>query len=152
VTTRRVGAHDRERRVLDQGQLLPHDPGDRAESGQVAGADIGDDRGGGLDDGPEPGDFSNQAGAGFDDQRLGVVRRGENGQRDPDQIVVVGPGGPRPEPGPQHRGDHLLGARLAIAAGDPDDRTADFPAPRPRQSAQRLQGVVHRVEHQAGHR
>ena len=142
----------RDWRVHGERQLLIQDALERAEAFEVSRDCVGDHDDVGTDDLPIAGDLTRQVGAGFDDQRLGLRRRLEDGERHPHQVVQVRPRGVGDVPGPQRCREHLLRARLAVRPRDGDDGSGDPGPARPRERAEGAQGVGHLQQWQPGHR
>jgi hypothetical protein len=148
----RVGSHDRERHVARERKLFPQHTLDGPEPFEVAGRHIGDHGDRRVDDLAVARDLARQVCACLDDQRIGVVRRLEDGERDADQVVQVGAGRVHAEPCPQHGRDHLLRAGLPVRAGDRHDGAGDLPPACVRERAVCVKGIVHLDQLEPGHR
>ena len=113
---------------------------DRAEQLDVDRADVGDHRDFGLGDRRQLGDLAGAPHRHLEHQDLGVRRRLEHGQRQPDlgvEVLAVGV-----DPAGQQRPGDVLDRGLADRAGDPDDAGTELAPPGAGQRLQRGQRVV----------
>jgi len=97
----------------------------RAEMLDVHGADVRDDGDVGPRDRGEIGHLAEVVHAHLQHRDLGVARDGHDGHGQADVVVVVGQRLGDAEALLEHAGRHLLGRRLADAAGDADDPDAE---------------------------
>ena len=107
--------------AVDELGLGAGDALDAAQPFGVRGGDRRDDTDVGPADGAQAGDLAEPAHAHLEDQHLGVVRGTEDRHREPLLVVEAALVGGHPPRGADRRRDEVLGARLAHAAGDPDD-------------------------------
>jgi hypothetical protein len=141
-----IDADDREWDPHGEPQLFLDDTSQGAEAFQVSGHRVGDNRDVWFDDLAVSSDLSWQVGARLDDHGLGIGWSLEDSEGNAHQVVEVRPGRIGPVPGAQDRGEHLLGARLSIGAGDGDDRTGEAPAAGPRQEPEPAQWVIDLIQ------
>ena len=138
----RLGTHNGQRHAVDQRELLVQHAVAAPEAFQMSRRHVGDHRDAGLDHLAVPRHFARKAGAGLDDQRLGVGRRLEDRERHADQVVEVAPRRPDPIAGPQCRGQHFLGGGLAVGSGSRADRSRDGLPGGVGQLAERVAGIA----------
>jgi hypothetical protein len=103
----------------------------RAHPGQMSTLRIGHHGDAGAGDARQIGDFTGVVHTHLDDRRAMASIQPEQGQWQTDVVVVVAPGEQHrlTEGGFQDAGDHLLGRRLAVAAGHGDHGQRETTAP-----------------------
>ncbi len=120
---------------------------DRAQALEMRGRDAGDDAHVRLRDLRQAPDLARPVHAELEDRRFLRAREAEQGEREADQVVLRARRAqhpPRAEGARQDRGQHLLGGRLAVAAGHGHDARAATPAMERGQVAERGERVAHR--------
>ena len=100
---------------------------DRAHPGQVDRLDRGHDADPGPADPGEVGDLALDVHAHLEDGRLVLRTEPQDGQWEPDLVVLVALVLERPEAGREDRRDRLLGRGLGDAPGDPDGQRVGRP-------------------------
>ncbi len=152
----RSGARVAQQRIVDveeqgagfgesgnDGKLFVADGFFAAEMFQMRPADIGDHRQVGARGFAEHADLARMVGAHFQHGKAMGTPQLKQRQRHADMIVEIAFGGERLARTAQHRGDHVLGGGLAVAARHRDFGDAEARGIGLRQRQQRLSRVAH---------
>ena len=121
--------------------LALRDAGEAAESFQVRRARVGHDADGRLRETREVRDLADVIRAHLDDGVAMLGRQLQQHQRHADVIVEIAARDQRLALARQDRADQLLRGRLAVAAGDADQRNVELPSPLARECRQRAERI-----------
>ena len=131
--------HPRIGKVHEHAAFFRGDGFQCAHAGQMRALGVGDDGHRRLRQPGQRGDFARMVHTHFNDGSAMTGAEPQQGQRQTDVIVEIALRGQHgvAESGTQDAGDHFLGRRLAIAAGDSDERQGEARTPGLRQQAER---------------
>ena len=110
----------------------------------MRGADIRDDRAGGLDQSGQRSDFSGVIHADFPNGRFGVGAGGENGKWNTDMVVQIPLGFDDAVFRAKNSGGEFLRARLATASGDSEHEQFQSRAPCGSEKGEGFEAVLHK--------